>query len=156
VSAEERYARSREWIAKVGLSVDRDQYKYPHQLSGGMRQRVALARTLILKPRVILMDEPFGALDPRTRYAMQDLLVALAHEVQATVFLVTHSIEEAVYVADRLHIFSSAPGTILKEMHVPAPDRPALVMQREPEFIRTVFEVRDLIETLETSTKPGD
>ena len=156
VATAERYERAREWIGKVGLSVDRDQDKYPHQLSGGMRQRVALARTLILKPRVILMDEPFGALDPRTRYAMQDLLVALAHEVQATVFLVTHSIEEAVYVADLLHIFSSAPGTILKEMPVPSPDRPALVMQREPEFIKTVFEVRDLIETLETSTKAGD
>lgn len=156
VATEERQARAREWIAKVGLDVDRDQYKYPHQLSGGMRQRVALARSLILKPRVMLMDEPFGALDPRTRYAMQDLLVTLAHEVEATVFLVTHSIEEAVYVADRLHIYSSAPGTILKEMRLPGPTRPALVMQREPEFIETVFEVRDLIETLETSTKAGD
>ncbi len=156
VPADERYAKAREWIAKVGLSVDRDQDKYPHQLSGGMRQRVALARTLILKPRVILMDEPFGALDPGTRYAMQDLLVTLAHEVEATVFLVTHSIEEAVYVGDRLHIYSSAPGTILKEMGLPGPVKPALVMQREPEFIETVFEVRDLIETLETSTRAGD
>ena len=156
VSSAERTERAREWIAKVGLHADRDQFKYPHQLSGGMRQRVALARTLILKPRVILMDEPFGALDPRTRYAMQDLLVSLAREVQATVFLVTHSIEEAVYVADRLHIYSGAPGTILREMLVPPPDRPAVVMQREPAFIETVFEVRDLIETLEVSNKAGD
>ena len=76
---------------KVGLDVDRDADKYPHELSGGMRQRVAIARTLILKPRIILMDEPFGALDPATRLHMQDLLVALWRELQATVFFVTHS-----------------------------------------------------------------
>jgi NitT/TauT family transport system ATP-binding protein len=145
-----------EWLGKVGLNVDRDANKYPHQLSGGMRQRVALARTLILKPRVILMDEPFGALDPRTRFAMQDLLVTLCREVEATCFLVTHSIEEAVHVSDRLYIFSSAPGTILKEMKIPPSARQAHLRQREPEFIETVFEVRDLIETLEVSTKAGD
>jgi NitT/TauT family transport system ATP-binding protein len=152
----ERTALAREWIARVGLDIDRDAEKYPHQLSGGMRQRVALARTLILKPRVILMDEPFGALDPRTRFAMQDLLVTLCREVQATVFLVTHSIEEAVHVSDRLYIFSSAPGTILKEMKLPTANGPARIRQREPDFLDTVFEVRDLIETLEVSTKAGD
>ncbi|MBC7897664.1 MAG: ABC transporter ATP-binding protein [Cytophagaceae bacterium] len=156
VPNEERTALAREWISKVGLNVDRDANKYPHQLSGGMRQRVALARTLILKPRVILMDEPFGALDPRTRFAMQDLLVTLCREVEATCFLVTHSIEEAVHVSDRLYIFSSAPGTILKEMKIPPSARAAHLRQREPEFIETVFEVRDLIETLDVSTKAGD
>ncbi|MBV6520085.1 MAG: Vitamin B12 import ATP-binding protein BtuD [Gemmatimonadaceae bacterium] len=147
----ERTALAREWIAKVGLDVDRDAEKYPHELSGGMRQRVALARTLILKPRVILMDEPFGALDPGTRYAMQDLLVSLAREVQATVFLVTHSIEEAVYVGDRLFIFSNAPGTILRQMSTPPPDRPARVMQREASFLDIVFEVRDIVDGIEES-----
>jgi len=151
----ERLDMARGWIEKVGLDVKRDATKYPHELSGGMRQRVALARTLILKPRVILMDEPFGALDPKTRYAMQDQLVALSREVQATVFLVTHSIEEAVYVGDRIFIFSNAPGTILKEMHVPAPARPARVMQREPEFLDIVFEVRDIVEGLEMSNRAG-
>jgi ABC-type nitrate/sulfonate/bicarbonate transport system ATPase subunit len=151
-----REEAAREWIKRVGLDVDRDANKYPHELSGGMRQRVALARTLILKPRVILMDEPFGALDPKTRYAMQDQLVELAHAVQATVFLVTHSIEEAVYVSERIYIFSNAPGTILREMKTPLPERPARVMQREKEFLDIVFEVRDLIETLEMSTKAGD
>jgi NitT/TauT family transport system ATP-binding protein len=146
---------AREWIKKVGLDVDRDASKYPHELSGGMRQRVALARTLILKPRVILMDEPFGALDPKTRYAMQDLLVSLAREVQATVFLVTHSIEEAVYVGDRIFIFSNAPGTILRQMPTPHPERPARVMQREQSFLDIVFEVRDIVEGLEMSTKAG-
>ncbi|MGQ0764677.1 MAG: ABC transporter ATP-binding protein [Gemmatimonadota bacterium] len=156
VAAVERESQAREWITKVGLDVARDASKYPHQLSGGMRQRVALARTLILKPRVLLMDEPFGALDPRTRYSMQDLLIALCREVQATVFLVTHSIEEAVHVSDRLYIFSSAPGTILREMRIPASVQPAHVRQREKAFIDTVFEVRDLIETLEVSTRAGD
>ena len=151
----ERLDMARGWIEKVGLDVKRDATKYPHELSGGMRQRVALARTLILKPRVILMDEPFGALDPKTRYAMQDQLVALSREVQATVFLVTHSIEEAVYVGDRIFIFSNAPGTILKEMHVPAPVRPARVMQRGPEFLDIVFEVRDIVEGLEMSNRAG-
>src|SRR4029078_843846 len=120
-----REAQAREWIGKVGLDPKQDAGKFPHQLSGGMRQRVAIARTLILKPRIILMDEPFGALDPVTRLNMQDLLVGLWREQQATVFFVTHSVEEAVYLGDRVYIFSRAPGTIIKEMEVPPPDRPA-------------------------------
>src|SRR5262245_27290167 len=78
----QRFELGREWIAKVGLNVAKDQNKFPHELSGGMRQRVAIARTLILRPRIILMDEPFGALDPNTRCNMQDLLVKLWKEVQ--------------------------------------------------------------------------
>jgi ABC-type nitrate/sulfonate/bicarbonate transport system ATPase subunit len=155
MASAERLELAREWIEKVGLDVKRDASKYPHELSGGMRQRVALARTLVLKPRVILMDEPFGALDPKTRYAMQDQLVALSREVQATVFLVTHSIEEAVYVGDRLLIFSNAPGTILQQVTVPAPERPARVMQRESDFLDIVFSVRDVIEGLEMSNRAG-
>jgi len=156
VGAEERRARAREWIAKVGLNVDRDATKYPHQLSGGMRQRVAIARTLILGPRIILMDEPFGALDPATRLRMQDLLVSLSREAQATVFFVTHSIEEAVYLGDRTYVFSAHPGTILKEMQVPPPDFPAKEMQRHPAFMEIVYEVRDLVESLESSNRAGD
>jgi NitT/TauT family transport system ATP-binding protein len=156
VPAKERRDRAREWIAKVGLDVSRDAQKYPSELSGGMRQRVAIARTLILSPRIILMDEPFGALDPTTRLHMQALLVELWKEAQATVFFVTHSIEEAVYLGDRVYVFSSAPGTILKEMEVPPPDRPPKEMQREPVFVERVFEIRDLIDTLASSTRAGD
>ena len=156
VGASERRERAREWIRKVGLDVDRDAGKYPHQLSGGMRQRVAIARTLILGPRIILMDEPFGALDPSTRLRMQDMLVSLSREAQATVFFVTHSIEEAVYLGDRTYVFSSCPGTILKELKVPAPDFPAKEMQRQPEFMQVVFEIRDMVESLESSTRAGD
>lgn len=150
VSRAERHALAKEWIGKVGLNVDSDAGKYPHELSGGMRQRVAIARTLILRPRIILMDEPFGALDPHTRMQMQDLLVGLWKEVQATVFFVTHSIEESVYLGDRVFILSRSPGTILHQIEVEPPDRPALEMQREEQFQQTVFEIRDILEELES------
>ena len=106
VPRRERYEHARRWIARVGLDVAQDQDKYPHELSGGMRQRVAIARTLILHPRIILMDEPFGALDPMTRMTMQDLLLELWRTTQATVFFVTHSIEEAVFLGDRIYVLS--------------------------------------------------
>lgn len=156
VPARERREKAREWISKVGLDVKRDATKYPAELSGGMRQRVAIARTLILSPRIILMDEPFGALDPTTRLNMQELLVGLWREAQATVFFVTHSIEEAVYLGDRVYVMSSAPGTILKQLDVPPPDRPPKEMQRDPAFAETVFELRDTLDTLEASTRAGD
>jgi NitT/TauT family transport system ATP-binding protein len=149
VRRSEREKLGREWIEHVGLNVAEDADKYPHELSGGMRQRVAIARTLILRPRIILMDEPFGALDPQTRMDMQDLLVSLWREAQATVFFVTHSIEEAVFLGDRVYIMGRSPGTILQEMEVEPADRPARLMQREPRFRETVDHIRDLISRLE-------
>ncbi len=156
VARKSRLEQAREWIQRVGLDPARDEGKYPYQLSGGMRQRVAIARSLILHPRIILMDEPFGALDPSTRMHMQDLLVKLWRDLQATVFFVTHSIEEAVYLGDRTYVISSAPGKILKEVKVPPPDRPAHLMQREPGFLEIVFGLRDMMERLESSTRAGD
>jgi NitT/TauT family transport system ATP-binding protein len=149
VPRHQRYQLGREWIDKVGLRVSTDEDKYPHELSGGMRQRVAIARSLILRPRIILMDEPFGALDPQTRLNMQDLLVRLWREVQATVFFVTHSIEEAVFLGDRVYMMSNSPGTILEELEIQPPDRPAIEMQREPRFLDTVYYIRDKITKLE-------
>jgi NitT/TauT family transport system ATP-binding protein len=149
--AGERRELALEWIAKVGLSVQHDARKYPHELSGGMRQRVAIARTLVLKPRIVLMDEPFGALDPRTRLNMQDMLVHLSSEAEATVFFVTHSIEEAVYLGDRTFILSAAPGTIMKQLAVPPPLLPAREMQRHPEFMEVVYGIREIMESLEGS-----
>ncbi len=156
VPARERRERAREWIAKVGLDVARDATKFPSELSGGMRQRVAIARTLILSPRIILMDEPFGALDPTTRLHMQELLVDLWRDAQATVFFVTHSIEEALYVGDRVYVFSGPPGTIIREMIVPQPTMPAKEMLRERAFVDRLVEIRDIMDTQVSSTRPGD
>lgn len=149
VPKNERYEAALAWIAKVGLDPKRDATKYPHQLSGGMRQRVAIARTLILKPRVILMDEPFGALDPATRHNMQDLLVNLWKEVEATVFFVTHDVNESVFLGDRVYIFSNSPGTILHQFLITAPDRPARHMMKEKSFQETAFHLRDILNDLE-------
>ena len=149
VARRQRFEVGRRWIQHVGLNVNTDVAKYPHELSGGMRQRVAIARSLILRPRIILMDEPFGALDPQTRMNMQDLLVSLWREVQATVFFVTHSIEEAVFLGDRVYIMGAHPGTILEEIEIEPADRPAAQMQRERRFQDTVYYIRDRIGRLE-------
>lgn len=149
VAEKERRDRARDWIQKVGLDAVKDAGKYPHQLSGGMNQRVAIARSLIMQPRIILMDEPFGALDPTTRYRMQDLLVSLWRELQATVFFVTHDVPEAVYLGDRVFIFGHAPGTIVHQLHVAPPDRPARQMQCEGAFLDSVGQVRQLMDKLD-------
>ncbi|MCU0606361.1 MAG: ABC transporter ATP-binding protein [Candidatus Edwardsbacteria bacterium] len=139
-----------EWIERVGLGGH--QHKYPHQLSGGQQQRVALARTLVLRPRIILMDEPFSALDEPTRLEMQRLLVDLWGEVQATVLIVTHSITEAVYIGDRVWIFSRAPGRIAREfsdLPVPQPGVHPLEIQRTAEFLERVEEVSEAFRQVE-------
>jgi NitT/TauT family transport system ATP-binding protein len=149
VPEKERRERAREWIGKVGLDPAKDAGKFPHQLSGGMNQRVAIARTLIMQPKIILMDEPFGALDPSTRQKMQNLLVSLWRELEATVFFITHDIAEAVYLGDRVMIFSPSPGTIAHQFAVAPPDRPAQEMQVEPAFLESVKQVRSMLDKLE-------
>jgi osmoprotectant transport system ATP-binding protein len=98
----ERISRSRELLAAVGLEPDAFRTRYPHQLSGGQRQRVGLARALAADPPILLMDEPFGALDPLTRAEMQDMLRDLLVRLRKTVLLVTHDLDEALYLADRI------------------------------------------------------
>jgi NitT/TauT family transport system ATP-binding protein len=118
-----------------------------------MRQRVAIARTLILRPRVILMDEPFGALDPATRLDMQDLLVKLWREVQATVLFVTHSVEEAVYLGDRVFVMATTPGRIVEEIRMPAAAAPARETQSAPWFHEQVNALHARIEQVEAAAK---
>ena len=101
-SREQRVARSEELLQLVGLDPGAFSHRFPHQLSGGQRQRVGLARALAAEPKILLMDEPFGALDPLTRAEMQDMLRELLHRLHTTVLLVTHDLDEALYLADRI------------------------------------------------------
>ncbi|MDQ1354824.1 MAG: transporter ATP-binding protein [Acidobacteriota bacterium] len=142
--------QSREWIKKVGLEAHEN--KYPHQLSGGQQQRVALARTLVLKPRIILMDEPFSALDEPTRLEMQRMVVDLWEKVEATVIMITHSIVEAVFMGDRVWLFSHGPGRIEKEFNdIPKADTGLhpLVMQGRKEFQEAVEKVATAFREIE-------
>jgi len=119
-------------IQEVGLGGFEN--AYPETLSGGMQQRVAIARTLALRPAVILMDEPFGALDAQTRGEMQQLLLKVWDESASTILFVTHDVEEAVYLADRIFIMSAHPGTIVEDVQVPF-DRPRdLSLKQRNEF----------------------
>jgi NitT/TauT family transport system ATP-binding protein len=101
------------WLEKVNLK-GFEEY-YPHQVSGGMRQRAALARAFITHPKVLLLDEPFGALDALTRMTLQDVLRDLIREARPTVLLVTHDVDEALFLADRILVFSNRPAKVLKE-----------------------------------------
>lgn len=106
----EAYAAARRWLARVNLTGH--EAKYPHQLSGGMRKRVSLAQTFINEPRILLMDEPFSALDVQTRVLMHDALLALWSEVRASVVFVTHDLEEAITLADRVYVLTAGPATV--------------------------------------------
>src|SRR5690606_1549039 len=107
---------AREWLAKVKLAGFEDYF--PQQVSGGMRQRTALARAFISQPRALLLDEPFGALDALTRMTLQDALRDLIREVAPTVLLVTHDVDEALFLADRILVFSARPAIVLKEFNL--------------------------------------
>jgi NitT/TauT family transport system ATP-binding protein len=119
-------------IQDVGLSGFEN--SYPGTLSGGMQQRVAIARTLALRPAVILMDEPFGALDAQTRGEMQQLLLKIWDETASTILFVTHDVEEAVYLADRIFIMSAHPGTIIEDVQVPFERPRELSLKQRNEF----------------------
>ena len=156
LSAPEREAQARDWIRRVGLAGH--ERKYPHQLSGGQQQRVAIARSLVLKPRIILMDEPFSALDEPTRYDMQQLIMELWHEVEATVLIVTHSIAEAVYLGDRVWIMKGAPGRIAREFDAVIPitrDADPLEVQESTPFKEAVREVGQAFRAVDTAAETG-
>jgi NitT/TauT family transport system ATP-binding protein len=143
-----------EWLGKVGLRGH--EAKYPHQLSGGQQQRVAIARTLVLGPKIILMDEPFSALDEPTRIEMQRLIMALWQAVETTVFIVTHSIAEAVYLGDRVWVMTPAPGRLGKQIVDSIPrtrGEDPLLMQEGRDFKNAVAEVAHAFRELEKAER---
>jgi NitT/TauT family transport system ATP-binding protein len=141
--AAERRRRARTYIELVGLSGFEG--KYPHQLSGGMRQRVGIARALAVDPAVLLMDEPFSALDAQTRQLMQEQLLELWERTRKTILYVTHNIQEAVYVADRVVVLSRRPGRVLEDVPIALPRPRVEAMIGEPAFVRAVERIWSLI-----------
>ena len=132
-----------DWLELVGLSEFAD--LYPHQLSGGMKQRVAIARALANQPRILLMDEPFGALDAQTRAQMQSYLLQIWRSIDITIVFITHDLEEAIYVADRILVLGANPGYLQEIVEVPVP-RPRTPDQfLSPEFLSTKKHLEDLI-----------
>lgn len=132
-----------QWIDLVGL--DKFAESYPDQLSGGMKQRVAIARALANKPRILLMDEPYGALDAQTRSKMQSYLLQIWHNIDITVLFITHDLDEAIYLADRILVLKSHPGEVEEIIEVPVP-RPRVPGQSiSPEFLATRKRIDELI-----------
>ncbi len=129
-------SEAREWIALVGLS--KFENHYPHQLSGGMKQRVAIARALANNPRILLMDEPFGALDAQTRAQMQSYLLQIWRQVDITILFITHDLDEAVYLADRILVLDANPGRVMEfiENPVPQPRSPEQFQQAPFQALR--------------------
>ena len=140
VAHDEADDRARSWISRVGLSGF--EHYYPHQLSGGMRKRVALAQTLITEPRILLMDEPLSALDVQTRALMENELLDLWAETGASVVFVTHDLEEAIALADRVVVITAGPGTVKAVHHVDLP-RPRNIaeIRFQPHFIDIYQEI---------------
>ncbi len=134
------YERARDWIARVGLTGFED--RYPHQLSGGMRKRVALAQTFINEPQILLMDEPFSALDVQTRTLMEDELLNMWSSISASVVFVTHDLEEAISLADRVFVLTAGPATVkgIYTIDLPRP-RNVSEIRFEPRFVQLYQEI---------------
>ncbi|HEX2226650.1 MAG TPA: ABC transporter ATP-binding protein [Candidatus Binatia bacterium] len=131
---EKRTAIAREYLQRVGLSDF--EYHYPHELSGGMQQRAGLARALAVNPEILLMDEPFGAVDAQTRQLLQEELLELWQREKKTVIFVTHSMDEAVYLSDRVVVMTPRPGRVAEILEVPLPrPRVAEDVRRDPKFV---------------------
>ena len=131
------------YLKLVGLGGFRDHF--PGELSGGMKQRVALARMLAFEPRVLLMDEPFGALDAQTRELMQEELNSIWQQTRRTVLFVTHDIEEAVYLSDRVIVFTARPGRIKEQMQIDLPRPRGIEIKKSAEFMDYRNRIWDLL-----------
>ena len=137
ITRSEQVTRAHDALALVGLAGYED--RFPHQLSGGQRQRVSLARALALRPDILLMDEPFSALDPITRETMQDELLILRGQTDATIVFVTHDIDEAVYIADRVVALGGMPGRIVSDLDI---DRTRVESRSSPYLTQEVRKIR--------------
>lgn len=132
-----------QWLDLVGLADVSE--SYPHELSGGMKQRVAIARALANQPRILLMDEPFGALDAQTRAQMQSYLLEIWKKVDITILFITHDLEEAVYLSDRILVLGANPGHVQEIIEVPVPHPRSPAQFISPEFLATKKRVEELI-----------
>lgn len=132
-----------QWLEMVGLESYADHY--PSQLSGGMQQRVAIARALANQPRVLLMDEPFGALDAQTRARMQSYLLQIWRNVDITIIFITHDLDEAVYLSDRILVLDANPGRVRELIEVPVPQPRSVQQHLSPEFLATKAHIETLI-----------
>lgn len=136
-------SEAREWIALVGLA--KFEKSYPHELSGGMKQRVAIARALANRPRILLMDEPFGALDAQTRAQMQAYLLEIWRNVDVTILFITHDLDEAVYLSDKILVLGTNPSRILEVIENPVPRPRTREQFVAPEFLATYNRISELI-----------
>jgi ABC-type nitrate/sulfonate/bicarbonate transport system ATPase subunit len=143
VAAKERAKQSKKYLEAVGLADFAD--RYPKDLSGGMKQRVAIARTLINKPKLVLMDEPFGALDPQTRWGMQSLLLDVSRTEDNTILFVTHDVSEAVYLADAIYVLAPRPTKILHRVEVPFFEDRDMALKSSKEFRSVEKKLLDLL-----------
>jgi NitT/TauT family transport system ATP-binding protein len=136
-------SEAREWIELVGLS--KFENAYPHQLSGGMKQRVAIARALANQPRVLFMDEPFGALDAQTRCQMQNYLLEIWKNVDITIVFITHDLDEAVFLSDRILVLDANPGRVREVVEVPVPRPRSNSQLFDPSFLGVRKHIDELI-----------
>ena len=135
--------RVHELLGIMGLTEWADHQ--PRQLSGGMRQRVAIARALAPEPDVLLLDEPFGALDAQTKRAMQDFLLQVRTRTGATILMITHDVTEAVYLAQRIYVLSARPGRVAEEVDIPFGTRRGPLVQRDERFLILRDQIEDLL-----------
>ena len=143
-----------QWIELVGLT--RFANSYPHQLSGGMKQRVAIARALANQPRILLMDEPFGALDAQTRAKMQAYLMEIWKNIDITILFITHDLDEAVYLADRILVLKAHPGEVQELIEVPVPQPRSPQQFLSAEFLATKKRLEELIHPPREDDANGD
>ncbi|MEV6234114.1 ABC transporter ATP-binding protein [Saccharopolyspora shandongensis] len=145
LSKAERRSRADEVLEWVGLSAAAK--KYPWQLSGGMQQRVSIARALACRPALLLMDEPFASVDAQTRFELEDLLLRVRKQFDSTVLLVTHDIDESIYLADRVFVLSKSPASIVADLEIPLGDERDQITTRESEtFVHLRSEVARLLD----------